>query len=50
MKVRKVPCPECGRVHHITNQTETRCICGSRLDIERDRTVSPIKINLIKKS
>lgn len=49
MVVRQVPCPDCGRVHHITNQTETKCICGNKFIIDRDRTVSPMKIKLIKK-
>ena len=28
----KIPCPVCGRVHHIKNKGSTiKCICGSKL-------------------
>ena len=50
MVTRDVHCPECGQVHKVTNQTETKCFCGSKFIIERDRTKRPIKIKFIKKS
>jgi len=50
MVTRDVHCPECGQVHKVTNQTETKCFCGSKFIIERDRTKRPMEIKFIKKS
>lgn len=37
MALKEIPCPICGRTHHIKGQKSTNCICGGTFTILRDQ-------------